>query len=72
MDEFVLVSEAEIAAAMRRYHAAHEDIVEGAAGVAIAAMLARRGAIRGMNVVVIICGGNISEQALEKISNASG
>ena len=67
VDEFVLVSEADIVAAMRRYHAAHDDIIEGAAGVAIAAMLSRKAAIRGMNAIVVICGGNISEQTLASV-----
>ncbi len=66
-DEFVLVSEAEIAAAMRTYHAAHEDVIEGAAGVAIAALLRSGDAVRGMQVVVIICGGNISDETLSVV-----
>ena len=44
----------------------HETI-EGAAGVAVAAMLERRDSILGQNVVVIICGGNISAEKLEQI-----
>ena len=67
VDEFVLVSEEEIAAAMREYMAAEVDRIEGAAGVAVAALLARKSDVKGRKVVVIICGGNISQQTLDTI-----
>jgi len=67
VDEFVLVSEEQIASAMREYMAAEEDRIEGAAGVAIAALLARKDDVKGRKVVVIICGGNISQQTLDTI-----
>jgi threonine dehydratase len=67
VDEFVLVSETEIAVAMRAYMAAGQGRIEGAAGVAIAALEARRSAVAGKNVVVIICGGNISEATVDAI-----
>ncbi|MCP5091049.1 MAG: threonine/serine dehydratase [Gammaproteobacteria bacterium] len=67
VDEFVLVDEEQIAAAMRRYMDSEEDTIEGAAGVAIAAMLQRRTSIRQQNVAVIVCGGNISAEKLETI-----
>lgn len=67
VDEFVLVSEAQIAAAMRDYMRAHDDVIEGAAGVAIAAMLARPDLTRGRTSVVLICGGNISESTLQSL-----
>ena len=65
VDDFVIVSEAEIAAAMRRYMAASGEIVEGAAGVALAGVLARNDAIRGRTVGVIVCGGNIAPTVLD-------
>lgn len=68
VDEFVLVGEQAIAAAMRDYMAAENDRIEGAAGVAVAALLARRADVAGRTVVVIICGGNVSEAVLEAIS----
>lgn len=67
IDEFVLVSEADIAAAMRAYLASYDEPVEGAAGVALAALLAQKSEIAGQKVVVIICGGNVSQQILEQI-----
>jgi threonine dehydratase len=65
VDEFVLVSEAEIARAMREFSAEQQSEIEGAAGVAIAAMNHCRRSIAGNKVVVIVCGGNISQETLD-------
>ncbi|MDH3612551.1 MAG: threonine/serine dehydratase [Gammaproteobacteria bacterium] len=67
VDEFVLVSEQQIAAAMRQYIDAEQHPIEGAAGVAVAALLSRHDAVKGRKIVVIICGGNISEESLKSI-----
>lgn len=67
VDEWVLVDEDEIAVAMRRYAEAEGQVIEGAAGVAIAGMIARRAAIRGSKVATIICGGNVSEDVFARI-----
>jgi threonine dehydratase len=67
VDDFVLVSEPEIAAAMRQYMACQEHPIEGAAGVAIAALLAKKSAVAGRKIVLIICGGNISQAALDAV-----
>jgi threonine dehydratase len=67
VDEFVLVSEAEIAAAMRTYMAAEDEAIEGAAGVALAALVARKDAVIGRKVAVIVCGGNVSQQLIDSI-----
>jgi threonine dehydratase len=67
VDEFVLVSEQQIAAAMRQYMAVEQHQIEGAAGVAIAALLSRRAAISGLKIAVIICGGNISKATLDSV-----
>ena len=67
IDEMVLVSEAQIAAAMRQYLDAYAEPIEGAAGVAIAAMQAKKERIEGQKVVVIICGGNVSEETLDAV-----
>jgi threonine dehydratase len=56
VDEWVLVSEAEIAAALDEV-AAQGMIVEGAAGVAVAA-LGKAASVAGRQVAVVICGGN--------------
>ena len=72
VDEFVLVDEDRIASAMRRYMNSEGDTIEGAAGVAIAAMMECRDSIRGQNVAVIICGGNISKSKLEQVKLGGG
>lgn len=67
IDEFVTVSETEIAAAMRAYIAAENEPIEGAAGVALAGLLQRKDAVAGRKVAIIICGGNVSQQTLDRI-----
>ncbi|MBU2675700.1 MAG: threonine/serine dehydratase [Gammaproteobacteria bacterium] len=71
VDDFVLVDEEQIAAAMRLYMDTEGDTIEGAAGVAVAAMIERKASIRGQNVVVIICGGNISDTKLEQVRSGN-
>ena len=68
VDEFLLVDEPAIAAAMREYMDAEDQTIEGAAGVAIAAMLERADAIRGQRVAVMICGGTVSGDVLDRLS----
>lgn len=67
VDEFILVSEPQIAAAMRQYIDAQHQLIEGAAGVAIAALLAGTETLCGKKVIVVICGANISRAALKSI-----
>ena len=67
VDEWVLVDEDQIADAMRRYMTEEGQTIEGAAGVAIAAMLERRDEIAGKNVVVVVCGSNISDETLDRV-----
>jgi threonine dehydratase len=66
-DEYILVSEEQIADAMRRFIDSHHQLPEGAAGVAIAGLLASAGQHQGKNVVVIVCGGNVSRETLKKV-----
>ncbi|MFH1572948.1 MAG: threonine/serine dehydratase [Acidobacteriota bacterium] len=64
VDELVLVSEAEIAGAMRSFIESHHLLIEGAAGVALAAQ-AKAGPIpAGGNDVVVLCGANVSMETL--------
>jgi len=69
VDEFVIVDEDEIASAMREYMDAEDERIEGAAGVAIAALVRSGDAVRGGTVVVIICGGNISDEKLQSVES---
>jgi len=58
LDQVVLVSEAEIAGAMRHIHQITGDVVEGAAAVGVAALLSGKVAANGP-VVVLLTGANI-------------
>jgi threonine dehydratase len=66
-DEYLLVSEEQIAAAMRGFIDAHHMLPEGAAGVALAGLLASGDKYRDQNVVVVVCGGNVSRDTLKKV-----
>ena len=67
IDDYVVVSEEQIAEAMRQFIDAHHMLPEGAAGVALAGLKLRADQYRNKNVVAIICGGNISRETLRKI-----
>jgi threonine dehydratase len=67
VDEYVLVDEQEIAAAIRTLIEAEHMLVEGAAGVAVAAYHKRQANFRGKNVAIVLCGANISLQTLKAI-----
>lgn len=66
-DDYVVVSEDQIAEAMRQFIDAHHMLPEGAAGVALAGLRLRADSYKGENVVVIICGGNISRETLKEV-----
>ena len=63
VDDWVLVDEQRIGAAMRRYRDAEGESIEGAAGVALAGLRERRHDLAGKTVVVVICGGNVGDAA---------
>jgi threonine dehydratase len=67
IDECVLVSEAEIADAIRFMVAEHQMIVEGAAGVAVAAYRKTAARYAGRSVGIVLCGGNIGYDTLRTI-----
>ncbi len=65
VDRWIVVNEEQIASAMRRYMDREGDRIEGAAGVAVAAL--QQAEIRGRTVAVIICGGNIDDETLRDL-----
>ena len=67
VDSYVVVSEEDIGQAMRSFIDSHHMLIEGAAGVAIAGCLAKKEEYLGKNIVVIICGGNISRETLKQV-----
>jgi len=67
VDKYVVVTEEAIAHAMREFIDSHHMLLEGAAGVAIAGFLEVADDYKGKNVVIVICGGNISRETLKKV-----
>jgi len=67
IDEYVLVSEEEIAAAVRLALDPLHYQIEGAAAVALAGLLKRQELARGRCAAVILCGANISLATLAAI-----
>jgi threonine dehydratase len=67
VDEYVTVTEAEIVAAMRTILEAHHMLIEGAAGVAVAAFEQQRARWNGANVAIVLCGANIALSTLKGI-----
>jgi threonine dehydratase len=67
VDEYVTVTEDEIAESLRQFTDAHHLLVEGAAAVAVASYVKTRERFAGMRVVVVICGGNISLETLKQV-----
>jgi threonine dehydratase len=67
VDDYETVTEDEIKENLREFLQIQHMLIEGSAAVAIAAMLKRRDSLAGKNVVVIICGANISLETLKTI-----
>ncbi len=67
VDEFALVEEPDIASAMRLMAEKHHLLVEGAAALALAAFLNISNKWWGKNVVIIICGGNVSMRTVRSV-----
>jgi threonine dehydratase len=67
ISRYVVVSEEQIAHAMREFIDSHHMLLEGAAGVAIAGFLEVADEYKGRNVAIVICGGNISRETLKKV-----
>lgn len=63
IDRSVLVSEEEIISAMRRVRDAKGWLIEGAAAVALASFFKEAERYGGKSAAVIICGGNLSDDA---------
>jgi threonine dehydratase len=64
VDSYVTVTEGEIAASLRDFMGAHHMLIEGSAAVAIAAFVRRAEEFAGKNVVIVLCGANISLETL--------
>ena len=67
VDRYIVVSEEEIAGAMRQFIDSHHMLLEGAAGVAIAGLTKTADDYRDKNVAIVVCGGKISRDTLKKV-----
>jgi threonine dehydratase len=67
VDEWVTVSEAEIKTAMRDYLETHYQLLEGAAGVALAAFQKTATQYQNQDIAVVICGAKISLKTLQQV-----
>jgi threonine dehydratase len=68
LDEHILVSEDEIKHAMRLVLEKERWVIEGAAGVAVAAMLKAAERFRGQHVVAVLCGRNLAVERLWELN----
>ena len=67
VDDFILVTEEEIAEAMRLFIEKEHLLIEGAAAVAIAGFLKQKSDYQDQKVVIIVCGGNIGLETFKMI-----
>ncbi len=67
VDDFEIVTEEEIAGALRDFVGSHQMLIEGAAAVAIAAYLRRRETLAGQRTVIVLCGANIALEDLRRV-----
>jgi threonine dehydratase len=72
VDETVLVSEAEIAAAMCHCYWQEQQIVEGGGAVGVASLLARKASPSGDDLAVVLSGDNIDMERFTAIVCAAG
>ena len=66
-DRSILVNEAQIAHAMKAFMDQHQMLIEGAAGVALAAFESIQKEYAKKKVTILLCGGNIANQTLLKV-----
>ena len=67
VDDYILVSEQEIRQAMRLFIETHHMLIEGAAGVPLAALLKMPERFQAKTVVIILCGANLSLETLKSV-----
>lgn len=67
VDRWMAIDEGDIAAAVRNMIDDHHELVEGAAGVALAGAEQYAGDNPGAHVIVVSCGANVSSDALRRM-----
>jgi threonine dehydratase len=71
VDDFILVSEEEIEAALELVIARHFMLVEGAGALAVAAFIKEKERFKDKNVVLVISGGKIGLETLKFVLGRS-
>ncbi len=66
LDHLVQVTDDEVAAAMRAIFADTHNVAEGAGAAAFAAALQEKEAVKGLNVGVTLCGGNVDSDTFAR------
>jgi threonine dehydratase len=67
VDDYVLIAEDEIRDALRLMVTTQSMLIEGAAAVAVAALLKRQAEFQGQRVAVVLCGANIGMETLRGV-----
>lgn len=67
VDDYISVSEAEIATSLREFLGAQHMLIEGSAAVPIAAFLKVADQLEGKRIAIVLCGANISLETLKEI-----
>ena len=67
IDDFSTVNEDEIANGVKIGIEKHHQLIEGAAGTAIAGFIKKKETFKGQTVILVMCGGNISGAVLKSI-----
>jgi len=67
IDRSILVSEAEISAALRRVLEGQHTLIEGAAAVAVAGFAQNAECFAGKRVAIVLCGANIGVETLRAV-----
>jgi threonine dehydratase len=69
INDFIAVTEEDIARAIAFLHHEHHQVVEGSGAIGVAALLAGKIPIEGKRVGVVISGGNIDKKRLMEVLN---
>jgi threonine dehydratase len=72
VDQFVSVTEAEIADALRGFMDVQHMLIEGSAAVPLAAFLKLAGSFSNQCVAILLCGANISLETLRQVLSGRG
>ena len=67
VDQYISVTEEEIASSLRDFIGAQHMLIEGSAAVSIAAFLEVADQLKGLQIAIVLCGANISLEILRDI-----